>query len=187
MFERSINKRQVLFDQPRAHLIARSADAPYQHHVDIQARAFSAFSYRSDPAIPAFPDDRPIVVFDGACVLCSRMLRFLLKYDPKRRLRFLPAQTPLGAALYAHYGKAPADYETHMLIEDGLAFYKSEAAIRMLTHLGAPWSLATLGRILPASWRDAFYDLIARNRLRWFGARDVCYRPAPEDAERFLA
>ncbi len=155
--------------------------------MDAAHRALAPYSYRSDPAVPAFPDDRPIIVFDGACVLCSRTMRFLLKHDRKRRLRFLPAQTSLGAALYAHYGKAPADYETHMVIEHGSAFYKSEAAIRMLAHLGAPWSLAQAGRIVPRAWRDAFYDLVANNRIRWFGARDVCFAPAPQDADRFLA
>jgi hypothetical protein len=29
------------------------------------------YSYRRDPAIPHFPDDRPIIIFDGYCALRS--------------------------------------------------------------------------------------------------------------------
>jgi predicted DCC family thiol-disulfide oxidoreductase YuxK len=137
--------------------------------------------------VPHFPDDRPIVVFDGQCMLCSRMMRFLLTNDQSRRLRFVTAQSPLGAALYAHYGKAAGDYETHMLIEDGAASFKSDAAIAMLAHCGAPWSLAKAGRIVPRAWRDAFYDSLARHRIAWFGARQICYAPSAQDADRFLA
>jgi hypothetical protein len=29
------------------------------------------YSYRCDSAVPSFPDDRPIIIFDGYCALCS--------------------------------------------------------------------------------------------------------------------
>ncbi len=145
-----------------------------------------AYSYRADPTVPAFPDERPIIVFDGECALCSGFVRFVLERDASKRFRLLPAQSALGAALYAHYGKKRGDYETHILIESGVATYKSDAAIRVLDFLGMPWSLARASRVLPLSWRDALYDLIARNRIRWFGAR-ACYSPTREDTERFLA
>ena len=144
-------------------------------------------SYRSDPAVPAFPDDRPLIVFDAQCALCSGFVRFMLARDRRRRFRFVPAQSPLGAALYAHYGKAGADYETHMLIEAGRAAYNSDAALRMLELLGLPWSLAALTHMLPTSLRDWIYDRVARNRIRWFGARAHCFAPAPQESDRFLA
>jgi predicted DCC family thiol-disulfide oxidoreductase YuxK len=42
-------------------------------------------------------------------------------------------------------------------------------------------------RLVPVSLRDALYDVIARNRLRWFGARAQCYLPEPSQADRFLS
>ena len=57
------------------------------------------FSFRNDPAVPAFPDDRPVIIFDGKCVFCSGFARFILWADRKRRFRLLAAQTGLGAAL----------------------------------------------------------------------------------------
>ncbi|MBV9861398.1 MAG: thiol-disulfide oxidoreductase DCC family protein [Alphaproteobacteria bacterium] len=145
------------------------------------------FSYRTDPAVPPFADDRPILIFDGKCVLCSGFARFLMRADRKRRFRLLAAQTPLGAALYRHFGLAPVDYETNILIEDGRAWLKSEAAIRIFERLGLPWSLAAAGRLLPRPVRDRLYEIVARNRLRWFGARETCYLPDPSEADRFLA
>jgi len=147
----------------------------------------AAYSYRDDPAVPAFADDRPIIIFDGECVLCSGSAQFVLRHDKRRIYRFLAAQTPLGRALYAHYGLDTGDYETMILIADGVATVKSEAVIRIAEGLRLPWSLATLLRVIPRSWRDHLYGVLARNRLRILGRRDTCYRPSPADADRFLA
>jgi hypothetical protein len=42
-------------------------------------------------------------------------------------------------------------------------------------------------RILPLHWRNGLHEIIARNRLRWFGKRKICYRPDQRYADRFLA
>jgi len=145
------------------------------------------YSYRSDPGVPSFPDDRPIIVFDGHCALCSAWARFMLRFDAKERFRLLPAQTPLGRAIYLHYGLDPDDYETNILVENGVAWFKSEGSIRMAEGLGFPWSLARLARLLPEWPRDRLYDLIARNRFRLFGRREVCYLADRAYPDRFLA
>ena len=145
------------------------------------------YSYRRDPAVPAFPDDRPIIVFDGHCSMCSGWARFVLKHDRQQRFRLLPAQTDLGRALYVHYGLDPEDYETNILVQDGRAWFKSEGSIRMAEELGWPWSMAKVFRVMPAPLRDGLYEWIARNRLRWFGRRDVCYRGESGYQERFLS
>jgi predicted DCC family thiol-disulfide oxidoreductase YuxK len=150
-------------------------------------RAAAPYGYRGDPLVPAFPDDRPIIVFDGHCALCSGWVSFVLRHDRAAAFRLLPAQTALGAALYRHYRLDPEDYETNILIADGVAFFKSESAIRMLERLGAPWSWARGLRLLPASLRDWLYEIVARNRLRWFGRRDQCFISAPRYEDRFLS
>lgn len=144
------------------------------------------YAYRSDARVPAFPDDRPIIIFDGLCVLCSRFVNFVLRQDKKRVFRLLTAQSQLGEALYRHYGLRAPDYETYLLLADGQVLEKSDAALRIARLLGFPWSMAGMSAIVPRAWRDAFYDFVARNRLRWFGARQSCYAPAAADAERFL-
>lgn len=145
-----------------------------------------AYSYRADPAVPDFPDDKPIIVFDGHCALCSGWARFVIRYDPHGRFRLLPAQTPLGTALYQHYGLDSVHYDTNLLIEDGRLRTKLDGSIRMAAILGWPWTLAGLLRVLPTSLQNALYGLVARNRFRLFGRNDVCYRPNPKEADRFL-
>jgi predicted DCC family thiol-disulfide oxidoreductase YuxK len=147
----------------------------------------AAYSYRDDPAVPRFADDRPVIIFDGECVLCSGSTQFVLHHDKRKVYRFLAAQTPLGRSLYDHYGLDARDYETMMLIADGIATFKSEAVIRIGEGLGFPWSLAAVFRVIPRPWRDRLYAVLARNRLRILGRRDSCYMPSPDDADRFLA
>jgi predicted DCC family thiol-disulfide oxidoreductase YuxK len=145
-----------------------------------------AFSYRADAAVPAFPDDRPILIFDGHCVLCSGFARFILRTDRQGRFRLMAAQSPIGVALYRHFGLDPTDYETNILIENGRAWFKSEGSIRIFERLGWPWSLVSVARVFPRGLRDWLYDIVARNRLRWFGVRPTCYVPAPSQADRFI-
>jgi predicted DCC family thiol-disulfide oxidoreductase YuxK len=144
-------------------------------------------SYRLDPAVPHFADDKPVIIFDGLCALCSGSAAFVLRHDAPGAFRLLAAQSPLGQALYRHYGLDPNDYETMILITNGVAWFKSEAAIRIAQGLGFPWSLAAALRLVPRTWRDAVYMWVARNRIRWFGARASCYRPDQKFAGRFLA
>jgi predicted DCC family thiol-disulfide oxidoreductase YuxK len=120
--------------------------------------------------------------------LCSSFAQFILRKDRSARFRLLAAQSELGNALYRHFGLDPVSYETYVLLQEGKAYFRSEASIRILDGLGGAWSLfATLARLVPASLRDALYDVIARNRLRWFGTREQCYLPGPSQADRFLS
>ncbi len=144
------------------------------------------YSYRKDAAVPDFPDDRPLIVFDGECVFCSAWVQFALKHDKRQRYRFLAAQTPLGEALYRHYELNERDYETNILIEGGRAFFKSDGSIRMVAGLGAPWSAVKIFRLLPRKLADRLYEFVARNRLKIAGRRASCFVPTPAQRDRFL-
>jgi predicted DCC family thiol-disulfide oxidoreductase YuxK len=145
------------------------------------------YGYRDDPAVPKFADDRPVIIFDGHCVLCSRSAQFVLRHDGRGVFRLMAAQSPLGRALYVHFGLDPQDYESMILIADGVAWLKSEAVIRIAERLGLPWSLAAVFRVLPRAWRDRLYGVLARNRFRVFGRRATCFAPDARHADRFLA
>lgn len=145
-----------------------------------------SYSYRSDPSVTDFPDDRPIIIFDGYCALCSGWARFVVRHDPQGTYRLLAAQSPLGAALYRHYGLDPDDYETNILLADGIAWFKAEGSIRMFEGLGRPWSGMRIFRLLPRAARDRAYTFIAANRFRIFGRREACFVAGPDMKERFL-
>ena len=73
-----------------------------------------------------------------------------------------------------------------MLIEEGNLYTKSTGALRMLKHIGGFWSIAYVFIIVPKFIRDAVYNLIARNRYRWFGKKNECWLPKPEWKAKFL-
>ena len=148
--------------------------------------ARETYSYRLDPAVPPFPDERPIIIFDGYCALCSGWANFVLRHDRSGTYRLLRAQSPLGRALYIHYGLDLEDYETNILIAHGRAWFKSEGSIRMAEGLGWPWKVAAVFRIVPRKVRDRMYEFVARNRLRIFGKRATCYVPDRRFEDRFL-
>jgi len=149
--------------------------------------AQAPFAYRTDPAVPAFADDRPVIIFDGTCVLCSGFAQFIMRHDKARIFRLLAAQTPLGIALYEHFGLDPVTQESMILLEDGRAYLKADGATRIFAKLGLPWSLAQAARVLPNSLQVRLYDLVATNRYRLFGKRDTCFMPNRADSDRFLA
>ncbi|MGH8518898.1 MAG: thiol-disulfide oxidoreductase DCC family protein [Panacagrimonas sp.] len=140
-------------------------------------------SYRDDASVPPFDDSRPIVVFDGVCVLCAGSMHFILRHDRNATFRFLVAQSALGQALYRHYGLLAEDFDTVLVIDDGRLHARLDSVAAVLRHLPMPWPLLSFVRLLP----NVFYDFVAKRRYRWFGQRDACLMPAPELRERFLS
>jgi predicted DCC family thiol-disulfide oxidoreductase YuxK len=149
--------------------------------------SMTAFSYRADPQVPGFNDSRPVIVFDGVCVLCHGFARFVARVDTAQRFRFTTAQSPLGRGLFHHYGLNPTDFETNLLIADGHAYGKIAAFSRIMRQLGLPWSaLGHALRLIPAVIGDPAYDIVARNRYRLFGRHAVCAQPDASWAERVI-
>lgn len=144
-------------------------------------------SYRDDPAVPAFPDDKPLIVFDGACVLCSGFVRFVLRHDTAGQFHFLAAQSDLATAIYRHYGLSTDVWETNLLLAEGRLYTRSAAGIAITARFGGFWSVMRVLLLIPRPIRDWVYDRIARNRYRWFGRQDLCMIPEPMLADRFLA
>ncbi len=95
-----------------------------------------AYSYKSDPAVPPFDDAHPVIVIDGTCVLCTRGIGWLLRFDRRKLFRVAPIQTSTGEALYRHYGFDPATYDTFMVISQGRAFVRTDRYIETCRLLG---------------------------------------------------
>ena len=136
--------------------------------------------------MPPFPDDMPVIVFDGVCALCSGFVRFVAARDRAGQFRFIAAQSALGQALFRHYGLDPMDYETNLLIADGRAVGRMEAFAGVMSRLGGACSAATVVLLLPQPARDWLYERIARNRYRLFGRYDACVKPDPSWSDRVI-
>jgi predicted DCC family thiol-disulfide oxidoreductase YuxK len=137
------------------------------------------------PQLTGLP--QPLYFFDGQCVLCSGFVGFCLKHDGDGRLKFASTQSVLGQHVVQALGLPVSTLDrTILLIEGDDACMRSTAALRSLRHLkGWPRLLQPLLR-LPTFLRDPVYDLIARNRYRWFGRRPACFVPTPQTRDRFV-
>lgn len=124
--------------------------------------------------MPPFADDRGLILFDEVCVLCSGFAQFVARHDRAQAFRFASAQSPLGQALYRHYGLDPVDFQTNLLIEDGRAAGKLDGFVRIMSRLGWRFWPVKAVLLLPMGLRNWLYDRIARNRYRLFGKADRC-------------
>jgi len=128
----------------------------------------------------------PLILFDGVCNLCNGAVNFVIDHDPNARFTFGALQSLEAKPILNRYGVA-ADYlDSLVLIEDGVLYQKSAAALRVARHLSGAWALLSAFLAVPAPLRDVVYDWIASNRYDWFGKRDSCRMPSPELQERFL-
>jgi predicted DCC family thiol-disulfide oxidoreductase YuxK len=125
-----------------------------------------------------------IVFFDGVCNLCQGSVRYLIKHDKKGVLKF--------ASLQGNYAKDFVN-ETEIqsmqsiLFFDGKMLYKKSTAVLKLSSLLGGWhQLLLLGYILPRFIRDWLYNIVAKNRYRWFGKKDQCMLPSKGFENRFL-
>lgn len=127
-----------------------------------------------------------IVVFDAHCLLCSGSVQFLLRHDRLRRLRFATIQSDVGRDLLEQAGIDAIAPESFVLVDGSRTWTETAAVLRVADALGWPWRLAWIAWLIPYPLRDAIYRWIARNRYRWFGRREVCFMPDPDDADRFI-
>ena len=118
--------------------------------------------------------------------MCNGTVRFIIARDPEARFRFAPLQSETGRRLLAESGAGDSGPDSIILIQNGQAYTRSAAALRIVRQLRFPWPLLYALILVPPFLRDKGYDLIARNRYRWFGKRDVCMTPTPELRSRFL-
>ncbi len=130
--------------------------------------------------------NKKIVLFDGVCNLCSNSVQFILKRDKKNQFLFGSLQGKAGQEYLAKYNLPLNTFNSFMLVEGDTLYSSSAAALRMLKHLGGGWSLLYAFIIVPKFIRDAVYNLIAKNRYKWFGKKEECWIPAPALKEKFL-
>ncbi|MEM7079750.1 MAG: DCC1-like thiol-disulfide oxidoreductase family protein [Pseudomonadota bacterium] len=128
----------------------------------------------------------PILIFDGHCNLCNGLVRFVLERERTPTIQFAAATSITGQELARASGNPDAPHLTFLWFEDGVFLDRSDAALALLAHLRRPWRWLSHLTWIPKVLRDTLYNLIARNRYRWFGRRDECLVPLASTAARFL-
>jgi predicted DCC family thiol-disulfide oxidoreductase YuxK len=147
---------------------------------------------RDDAAADLSVVGRELILFDGACGLCQRSIRFIARADRTRRFWFAPLQGHTAARALARHPLARETVEdgtrpdTIVFVSADDVYTKSDAALRILVRLGWPWRLFGVLLIVPRSLRDLAYDVVARHRRQWFGGAESCGLPPAALTSRLL-
>ncbi|WP_248736283.1 thiol-disulfide oxidoreductase DCC family protein [Neobacillus rhizosphaerae] len=126
-----------------------------------------------------------IILFDGVCNLCNSSVQFIIKRDTKGNFKFASLQGATGQKLLEKYG-LNTDINSFVFIENERIFVKSTGALRVCWNLNGSWKMLSAFLVLPRFIRDFFYEIIAKNRYKWFGKKESCMLPLPEWKNRFL-
>jgi predicted DCC family thiol-disulfide oxidoreductase YuxK len=131
-------------------------------------------------------NEHPIILFDGVCNFCNGTVNLIIKHDKKRIFRFAALQSGIGKQLLKEHHLSTTDLDSFVLIDAGKSYKRTTAALHIYPKLGGFWKLVNVLWIFPKPIRDAGYDLIARNRYKWFGKKEACMIPSAEVRSLFL-
>ena len=130
--------------------------------------------------------DKPIILFDGVCNLCNSSVQFIIKRDSKKIFLFSSLQSDAGQAILLQNNLKNLDFNTIVLLEDGIIYEKSSAILKIIRRLSGLYKFGYVFIIIPKFIRDFVYNIISKNRYKWFGKRDSCMIPTKELKLRFL-
>lgn len=143
-------------------------------------------------AQPAGAGGVHLVLYDGACGFCSRLVRFLLDHDRRATFRFASLQSAVGRTVVERAGGDPRVLTSVHVVPNynranATILTKSDAVLFVAGELGWPWAAARILRRLPTAFRNRVYDLVARHRYQLPGSREACWLPDPDVKDRFIA
>jgi predicted DCC family thiol-disulfide oxidoreductase YuxK len=131
-------------------------------------------------------DNKSLILFDGVCNLCNSSVQFILLRDPKDHFRFASLQSDYGQSILKQHNLPTDKFNSLALIENGKLYQRSTGALRIARRLKGLWPMLYAFIIVPPFIRNFVYDLIARNRYRWFGQKESCMMPRLEWKQKFL-
>ena len=127
-----------------------------------------------------------MILYDGECGLCDRLVQWVLPRDRAGRFRFAALQSDWAQAALRRHGLPTKDFDSMVLLEADRVYLRSSAALRVLRGLpGWRWAYAFI--VVPPGLRNLVYGWIARRRKRWYPEPTACGVPKPEWRPRFIA
>lgn len=129
-----------------------------------------------------------IILFDGVCNLCNTSVNFILKKDVYNKFIFTSLQSDAAKNLLLQFNDKiiKNNLDSILLIYKNKVYNKSTAVLYILKNLHFPYNLGFIFIIIPKFIRDYIYDVIARNRYKWFGRKETCRIPTKEELNKFL-
>lgn len=135
------------------------------------------------------PNDRissPVVVFDGTCGFCSKVVLFVLKHDCRGELVFTANGSPFGSSLLKRHGLLEESRSTIIVVDGEQILFRSDAVLFIAAHLRQPYACLTVGRVVPRALRDLAYRGIAAIRHLLASPKDVCELLSPDQQARII-
>ncbi|TFV93204.1 DUF393 domain-containing protein [Algoriphagus kandeliae] len=132
-------------------------------------------------------ESKSIIFFDGVCNLCNSSIDFILQRDKNNRFLVGALQDDFSKKILSNYSVKPDYLDSLVLLENDQIFYRSTAALKIAKYLSGLWPAFYIFIIFPSWLRDPIYDWIGRNRYRWFGKKNTCRLPTPEEEAKFLS
>ena len=130
--------------------------------------------------------DKPVMLFDGVCNFCDNTVNFIIDRDPQKKIRFAALQSQSGQKLLQQFELDTENFDSVILVYQGRYYKKTSAILRVVKWMKFPWWLLRVFIIVPPFLRNFFYDIVARNRYKWFGKLEYCRVPTADMKERFL-
>lgn len=127
-----------------------------------------------------------IVFFDGVCNLCAGTVQFIIKRDLQKKFFFASLQSSYAREALSAFSKNPQELRSILLLKDGKLLGESTAVLNICRELKGLWPWIYGFIIIPEPIRDFFYRLIAKNRYKWFGKKEICWIPTTELKDRFI-
>lgn len=113
-------------------------------------------------------------------------MQYVIKKDKKNVFQFASLQGAAGQEILKEQGLSATQFNSFILLHEGKMYMKSSAALKAAQLLGWPLKLVYGFIIVPKFIRDGVYNLIAKNRYKWFGKKDACMIPTKELRSKFL-
>ena len=131
-------------------------------------------------------NDHTIILFDGVCNFCNYWVNYVMEKDKYDKYRFATLQSDFGQELLKEYGLNTNEFESFILIEGGMLHQRSIAALMIAKNISGLFKILYPLIVVPGKLRDFIYNLIAKNRYKFFGKKDFCRVPAQEERSKFL-
>ena len=134
---------------------------------------------------------KQVILFDGVCNLCNGFVDVLLRVDRDELFLLAPLQSDVGKKLLAQAGFAQGmNLDSVVLVqcqnETWSALAKADAVAEILRQLPRPWCWASTMRHLSPKVLESSYEWVASKRYQFFGKREACRMPKPQELKRFL-
>ena len=128
--------------------------------------------------------DSLIVFYDGECGFCNRTVDLILKKEKDHHLYFASLQSDFRRDFFNTHGFPEPRMDTLYYLDGSQLLERSDAALAISRHLKSPYSALSIFKWVPKVVRDAVYNFIARNRMK-FGSYS-CNILSKDQQKRFL-